>query len=75
MLLGVEFLAEVQVARDDLVEGKDGILDVVAVRVIVEVGAVLPAELGTALEVEEDYVIRWFVDQKAIEVDVAMDYA
>ena len=75
MLLGVEFLAEVQVARDDLVEGKDGILDVVAVRVIVEVGAVLPAELGTALEVEEYYVIRWFVDQKAIEVDVAMDYA
>ena len=57
MLLGVEFLAEVQVARDDLVEGKDGILDVVAVRVIVEVGAVLPAELGTALEVEEYDVI------------------
>ena len=57
MLLGVEFLAEVQVARNDLVEGKDGILDVVAVRVIVEVGAVLPAELSTALKVEEYYVI------------------
>ncbi len=46
-----------QVARNDLVEGKDGILDVVAVRVIVEVGAVLPAELSTALKVEEYYVI------------------
>lgn len=78
-LFGVELLAEVELARDELVGREDGELDVVAVRVVLELEVVLrvafPAELGRRVEVEDLDVVRAWVDEQVPRAEVAVNDA
>jgi hypothetical protein len=77
--VGLILFTKVCVAGDDLVEGKDGILNIVAIRIIVKCtsASIIPllSKLGGHVEVEELDAVSLWVDEKIVDADIAMDNA
>jgi len=78
-LVGIELPAETKLAGDELVDGEDDELDVIAILVVLKLEQVafvsFPAQLGGAVEVEELDIIGFSVNQEVPWAYIAVDDA